>query len=319
MPDLTESPTWSTGVFQLELTTPATGGPGGVMNSQAQALANRSQWLRQQVEARLPLSGGTLTGALTITVSAGLTAPGVTLASAGPRLWMNAASVDGTSIIVGQRNGVDRWRMVVASNAPETGGDTGSDFVLQSQTDAGNAKATPFRVLRATGQVLLSSGLEAAADVQAGYWFRSGGAGNRMAMNTAHALEFHWNNGFYYRIDGNSWVLINASPSDESLKQDVEDIEGALDTVRRLRPITYRFKAGLTIATPPGERAGFVLQEARAVLPSLGRESGLPGTEDTVLCYGDDDDKQLIALLVGAVKELAARVEALERDGRTPP
>jgi hypothetical protein len=69
MADLTESATWETGVFRLETTTPAQGGPGGPMNAQAQALANRTTFLKQQVEARLPLSGGTMGGPL------GLVAP----------------------------------------------------------------------------------------------------------------------------------------------------------------------------------------------------------------------------------------------------
>ena len=69
MADLTETATFTTGVFQLETTTPALGGPGGVMNSQAQALANRTQWLKQQVEARLPTAGGIMTGHLELPAS----------------------------------------------------------------------------------------------------------------------------------------------------------------------------------------------------------------------------------------------------------
>lgn len=60
MADLTETATWEAGVFQLETTTPALGGPGGPANSQAQALANRSAYLRAQVEGhRLRLDKAT--------------------------------------------------------------------------------------------------------------------------------------------------------------------------------------------------------------------------------------------------------------------
>lgn len=50
MANLTESATWEPNVFQLELSTPATAGPGGVMNTQAQQLANRTAYLKGQVE-----------------------------------------------------------------------------------------------------------------------------------------------------------------------------------------------------------------------------------------------------------------------------
>jgi len=50
MANLTESPVWEAGVYQLEITDPVLGGPNGVDNLQAKQLANRTQWLRQQIE-----------------------------------------------------------------------------------------------------------------------------------------------------------------------------------------------------------------------------------------------------------------------------
>ena len=44
MANLTTNPAWG-GVPQLEMTTPAVGGPGGAANTQAQALANRTEQL----------------------------------------------------------------------------------------------------------------------------------------------------------------------------------------------------------------------------------------------------------------------------------
>jgi hypothetical protein len=51
MANLTESVTWAAGVYQIELTDPVIGGPGGISNLQAGALANRTAWLKAQVEA----------------------------------------------------------------------------------------------------------------------------------------------------------------------------------------------------------------------------------------------------------------------------
>lgn len=56
MANLTETPAFDEGVYQLEVTDPVQGGPGGVDNRQAQALANRTAWLKSQVDA-LNLAG----------------------------------------------------------------------------------------------------------------------------------------------------------------------------------------------------------------------------------------------------------------------
>ncbi len=51
MANLVESATWETGIYQLETTDPVVGGPDGVSNLQAKQLANRTAWLKQQVDA----------------------------------------------------------------------------------------------------------------------------------------------------------------------------------------------------------------------------------------------------------------------------
>lgn len=50
MANLQEAPGWDD-VYQLEVTDPAQGGPGGVMNRQAQALLNRAAYLNNQLQA----------------------------------------------------------------------------------------------------------------------------------------------------------------------------------------------------------------------------------------------------------------------------
>ena len=50
MTNLLGTPTWDD-IYQLEVTDPAQGGPGGVMNRQAQALLNRTETLKQSVQA----------------------------------------------------------------------------------------------------------------------------------------------------------------------------------------------------------------------------------------------------------------------------
>lgn len=51
MANLTDSPVFVTGVYQLELSDPVIGGPGGMSNRQPQELANRTAYLKQHVDA----------------------------------------------------------------------------------------------------------------------------------------------------------------------------------------------------------------------------------------------------------------------------
>ncbi|TKI08675.1 hypothetical protein [Martelella alba] len=51
MADLPETPSWESGVHQLEETERAKAGPGGVLNVPANQLANRTQYLKAQLEA----------------------------------------------------------------------------------------------------------------------------------------------------------------------------------------------------------------------------------------------------------------------------
>nr|WP_280286635.1 hypothetical protein [Pseudomonas sp. BN415] len=50
MTNLTESPSWEPGVYQIELTDPVVGGSDGISNRQAKQLANRTGWLKAQLE-----------------------------------------------------------------------------------------------------------------------------------------------------------------------------------------------------------------------------------------------------------------------------
>jgi hypothetical protein len=51
MANLTEIANWETGIYQIETTDLVLGGPAGVANLQPKQLANRTSWLKQQVES----------------------------------------------------------------------------------------------------------------------------------------------------------------------------------------------------------------------------------------------------------------------------
>ncbi|HDU1554407.1 TPA: spore coat protein CotH, partial [Klebsiella pneumoniae] len=51
MSNLPETPSWESGIHQLEEADRAKAGPGGVLNVQANQLANRTRWLKALVES----------------------------------------------------------------------------------------------------------------------------------------------------------------------------------------------------------------------------------------------------------------------------
>lgn len=50
MANLSETAKWEDGIFQIETTTPALGGPDGPVNTAPRQLANRTQYLKQQTD-----------------------------------------------------------------------------------------------------------------------------------------------------------------------------------------------------------------------------------------------------------------------------
>lgn len=97
----------------------------------------------------LPLTGGTLTGNLTINVPAG-------------NLLTLSRSAGSLGSIFGSTGGSPRWRIDVADNAPESTGNAGSNFAILRYSDAGAFIDYPLSISRATGNVSLSHALTVA-------------------------------------------------------------------------------------------------------------------------------------------------------------
>jgi hypothetical protein len=96
----------------------------------------------------LPIAGGTMTGPLTVPSNA-VTTPNP---SGLDGLRIDGAAGSGLAIS-GQRAGSLRWRVVLGTNAAESGSNTGSDFAINSHSDTGAVIAQPFAIIRASGQV----------------------------------------------------------------------------------------------------------------------------------------------------------------------
>jgi hypothetical protein len=89
--------------------------------------------------------------------------------------------------------------------------------------------------------------------------------------------------------------------SDSRVKEDVELIDNALDKVKQVRGVTFTRN---DVEDTETRHAGVIAQELQAVLPEAvyPTQSGMLSVD-----YGNT-----IGLLVEAIKELTAKVEALE-------
>jgi hypothetical protein len=70
---------------------------------------------------------------------------------------MNKNASGGTSLITSWTGGVRRWDFHIGDTTAEGGGNAGSDFSLWSYADGGGVLANPLKVVRSSGQTILSS------------------------------------------------------------------------------------------------------------------------------------------------------------------
>lgn len=147
MANLQEVVSWDAGVYQLETSDPVLGGPGGTSNKQAQALANRTAYLKKHMD---DLEGGTtaagkankLTTARTIAVAGDVTGQASFDGSGNISItatYKNSGVVAGTYRSVT----VDAKGNVTAGSNPTTLSGYGiTDAVPSSQKGAANGVAT---------------------------------------------------------------------------------------------------------------------------------------------------------------------------------
>jgi trimeric autotransporter adhesin len=109
-----------------------------------------------------------------------------------------------------------------------------------------------------------------------------------------------------FKPGGGSW----AASSDGRLKTGVANLQGALDKVCQLNPVTYNWKYETTEPT-----VGFIAQDVEAVLPTAVSKTKPTDKQaefvaDEVYSLGWQND--MMAYLVGAIKELKAEIDALK-------
>ena len=170
------------------------------------------------------------------------------------------------------------------------------------------------------GWIVSGSGLVSGlsnSSVQIGYNGQGVGSSSLGSMSVFVSGGGAWNlsggnvewtgSGDAFKNGGGSWAV----RSDVRLKTNVAPLTGCLDKITRLNPVSYAWKYQTTELT-----IGFIAQEVEAVMPTA--VNTVPPTDEQAPFIDDDKVKtigwknDMMAYLVGAIKELKAEIDALK-------
>ena len=142
-----------------------------------------------------------------------------------------------------------------------------------------------------------------------------------LVRNGGIALDSSNNRGYWYSSGWKYTAL--TTPSDSRLKEEITDITGALDTLRQLVPVAFKWKRpeahGRTdCVSDDGTRMGFIADQVATTdlahwVETLGvdeREADLVDTEDVLAVNIPQNEME--ALVVQALLDIDARLKALE-------
>ena len=288
---------------------------------------------------KVSIAGDTMTGDLTIV-------------KASPNFVLNKAASGQHAQLIGQKGGQHRWSVNAGDDATESGGNSGSNFRISRFIDAGTYLDDPLTINRATGNAtfqhqVFSAGFNIIASTNFGIYEAASVRYCQFNINQHLALNpgdnhLYCRNGtdvWRAQADGNFLCLTTAykpgggpwlDPSDVRIKNVLGDYQSGLEAIIALQPVRYTFKGNDTdAATPDGdsphrqaaesqkEFIGLIAQEVETVMPEMVSQqtaaiSGVAVNDLRVL-----DTGPLLFALVNAIKELAARLDALE--ARAPP
>ena len=275
----------------------------------------------------LPLTGGTLTGDLAIQ----------TAGYASLALLKPAGSY--ANQVMGFRGALTRWNLQLGDEGAESTGNAGSDFALHRYTDAGAYIGPALTISRATAALSVTGTLKVGsapqptivADVSytnlmspdgtnglGGIALGAAANGNSLHRNTAHYFQARDASATYCQFSatgcakpgGGTW----ADSSDIRVKRNILDYTTGLDAVLRLRPVSFEFNGKGETPDNGKTYVGLIANEAKEIMPEMVGVTDVKFEKDDthlteILTL---DATALIYALTNAVKELSARLAALE-------
>lgn len=218
--------------------------------------------------------------------------------------------------------------LTVGSNATITGGlgaaTLTSSGSVAAVTLAVSGGATIASTLNVAGGVLFADTTNSRVGVNTAapaYTFQVGGAMGATAYTCRSGLSGSYR-GNAFNIDFVSnipYLYIDTSNlgqisliSDRRIKKDVTNLEGAVERVRKLRPVAYRMRDVDLYRDDGMTRSGFIADELQAVIPSA-----VFGEKDSLTSDGKIQPQSLVwgplvAELTAALQDALRRIEILE-------
>jgi hypothetical protein len=211
-----------------------------------------------------------------------------TLVSGAPYLWTGGST---------------NARLISAGNTAGTGG---ADIASSATTTRSGVLITKPTAGQPTTNLNGTGTTDAFADA-----LRNGGK----AVDTTNNRAYSYSNGWKYSA--------LTTPSDSRLKEEITEISGAIDTLRQLMPVAFKWKEpeahGRTdCVSDDGKRLGFIADQVATTdlahwVETLGvddREAHLVDTEDVLAVSIPQNEME--ALLVQALLDIDTRLKALE-------
>jgi hypothetical protein len=286
-----------------------------------------TSYVDSQDALKVAKAGDIMTGTLTIKPGSGYSV-----------IYLDKPASGQGSGLIGRTNGTARWEVDLGNGAAESGSNAGSDFVIARFNDAGSLIDSPLTINRANGQAtfaqtLICADLYACRSTTSGVVFFGSSGGQSLYYDGAGTWTLTGGTAFIISASsaskpgGGPW----AATSDARVKNVISDYNRGLTEIESLgRPVLYSYLGNDTprppasntvpypesphhqVATDGTRFVGLLAQECGAMPEMVNRCAGyIDGKAvDDLLTL---DTTPLVFALVNAVKELSARVVALEQ------
>lgn len=248
------------------------------------------------------INGGTIDGSVIggTTAAAGsfstLTYGGTTLTATAAELNV----LDGVTASTSEINLLSG----MTTTATELNYVAGVTSAIQDQIDTKAPTASP----QFSGVSLFNTGSQPAAGVDG--VSIEGDANPRMKMgfasNLGVFLQFYGSSAAVGSISTSGGSTTYSTTSDYRVKENISEMTGAVDRVKNLNPVRFNF-IGQDSAVD-----GFLAHEVQTIVPEsvVGEKDAVDDDGNPI--YQGIDQSKLVPVLVAAIKELTARIEALE-------
>lgn len=179
--------------------------PNDLSRTELGYLSGISSDVQTQLNAKLNLSGGSLTGNLDITKATAYMQ--IKSSSGSANLYIDGPSA--TERLVRFRGGTNNSRWHIGANSTaESGSNAGTNFIIQAYDDSATLLSTPVTITRSTGAVALSGALSVTGKVTTAA-SSSGDAGLSLPHGTAPSSPTNgdvWTTtaGIYVRVNGST-------------------------------------------------------------------------------------------------------------------